>query len=477
MNILLAFLSGILLALSFPKFGFYYLAWIALVPLFLTLGSKQKYWCALVFSLTFFGIHLFWVNTLFRFGGWWICLAWILLVFYETVFILLFIWLYSVFSCKRKNKQLATAEIHSILPGKLTHSQSFQGNLKVWLIPILWVLMEFLRSIGVFGNTAGYVGCSQARFTMFIQIASVFTVYAISFVVVFFNAALAEMINSKKYYWIFGACLLGVLCLVYGNYALLGAKVNGKSSIKFALIQPDLDQKDKMNFALIDNSFGLYEQLSLQATLESPDVIVWPETAVFAYLAQDSRYSQRIKELAKTTKAWFVIGTAYLENNKIYNSIVTLSPQGNIMSRYDKQHLMPFGEFLPFRALLFRVLKSVGSYDSQYSVNSASSPLMIKHRSAVGSICFESTFPFLIKAKVKPETSFIINLTNDAWFLDSAALFQHLEQGIFRAVENRRYFIQASNNGISVLVDPFGRIVAQLPANQPGILTFEVPLP
>ena len=477
MSILLAILSGVLLSLAFPKFGLSFLAWVALVPFFLTLDSKHKYWSALAFGITFFGINLYWVNTLFRFGGWWIFLAWGLLAFYEAIFILLFVKVYSLFSYRPKNKQLATAEIHSILPGKVSHSKNNEGSLKVWLLPILWVLFEIVRSFGVFGFTAGTIGYSQARFTTLIQISSFFTVYGVSFLVVLFNAGLAELIKTKKYTWLVIAGLLVIISCVYGNSQLSGPKLETKSKIKFALIQPNLDQKDKMNNTLIENSFALYEKLSQQATFESPEVIVWPETAIFAYLAQDPRYSNRIKELAKSSKAWFVIGTAYSENSKIYNSIVTMSPQGNIMSRYDKQHLMPFGEFLPFRALLFSVLKSVGSYDSQYSVNSVSSPLLIKHRSVVGSICFESTFPFLIKSMVKPQTSFILNLTNDAWFLDSAALYQHLEQEIFRAVENRRYFIQASNNGISVLIDPYGRIVAQLPANQSGILSFEVPLP
>ena len=157
-------------------------------------------------------------------------------------------------------------------------------------------------------------------------------------------------------------------------------------------------------------------------------------------------------------------------------TITVFSPAGKAVSRYDKERPVPFGEYLPFRKILYPVLKGVGYYDSEFAGNPETEVIKAKNLNIATAVCFESTFPDLIRKRVKKDSDFILVVTNDAWFGSSAALEQHLNAGILRAIENRRYLIQAGNTGISAVVDPFGRVLKKTKINQQEILTFEIPL-
>jgi apolipoprotein N-acyltransferase len=179
--------------------------------------------------------------------------------------------------------------------------------------------------------------------------------------------------------------------------------------------------------------------------------------------------------LAKETNAWLVFGTPYYDGSRGYNSIAVLSPSGEITSRYDKQRLVPFGEYLPFRWVLYPFLKTTGFFDGDFSAAPKVSPIVINGVPVGAAVCFESTFTGTMRERAKG-TKFLLTVTNDGWFGDSAAASQHLDAGVFRAIENRQYFIQAANTGISALIDPNGRVLKRSQLNKREILTFEVPL-
>jgi apolipoprotein N-acyltransferase len=250
-----------------------------------------------------------------------------------------------------------------------------------------------------------------------------------------------------------------------------------KETVKLALIQPNIDQKDKMDPALVVPTFDLQEKMSYQAAREKPEIMVWPETSVFSYLLRDAVLFPRLQQLARKTRAWLLIGTPYSdEAGRVYNSIVSLSPEGKVFSRYDKQHLVPFGEYLPFRQVLYPFLKKVGYYDQAFDFPPAALPVWAGKRKISPAVCFESTFPHLIRRMTSRDSAFILTVTNDAWFGDSSAPYFHLNTGIFRAVENRKFFIQVGNSGITAVIDPDGRILARTRLNQRGILAFKIPL-
>jgi apolipoprotein N-acyltransferase len=460
-NVLLSAFSGLLLALAFPKAGLWWLAWVALVPFFIALYRAKKWSEAcqfgFCFGLVFFGIELFWVMSLFRFVGLWIIPGWICLVLFETLFIMLFAGAFFAVIYKLRAGDYICPPV---------------------LAAILWTGMEWLRAWGPFGVTVGDVGYSQATFLPFIQIAASISVYGISLLVVLANTALAGWLRSpKRWLPVLLAVTLVLMAILYGNLAL-GNPPRSSRSIKLSLIQSNVDQMERMNPRNAAGIFEKHENLTRRAIADKPDIIVWPETAVPNYLLYDPVYLPRIKELAGEAKAWLIIGTPHYDSSgKIYNSMVSISPAGEIVSRYDKQHLVPFGEYLPVRKWLYPLLRSVGYFDNEFSPNPFPAELRAGRIGIAPAICFESILPDLVRARVKPDSAFILTITNDSWFDDSDAPYQHLAAGVFRAIENRKYFVQLGNTGISAVIDPYGRILRRTRMNREEILTFEIPLP
>jgi apolipoprotein N-acyltransferase len=474
-------ISGVLLGLAFPKFSFWWLAWVALVPFFIALNNARsmKESCAYSFSfgLVFFGINLFWITSLFRFAGWWAVAAWGALALFQALFIILFSTLYSLLSTSKLNSYYLI------------------------LNPILWVSIEFLRSLGPFGVTAGGLGYSQASFLPLIQIASFSGVYGVSFLVVFLNAALASLLPSPAdakpsplsqpldsargererveanrdrktaVTWLVISVLLVIVATVYGNITLIRhSSFVIRNFPKLALIQPNIDQMDKLNPVKIPEIFAIHEDMSRQAAKEKPEIIIWPETAIFTYILRDPVYFPKLKQLVVDTGAWFIIGTPHYEGNRIFNSMVSLDPRSGPVSRFDKEQLVPFGEYLPFRALLLPLLKQTGYFSQDFDFGEWAGPLLAGKYQIAPAICFESTFPGLIRRRVNGKTDFILTITNDSWFNDSAAPYEHLENGILRAIENRKYFVQVGNTGISAVIDPYGRVLKRTKLNERAVL-------
>jgi apolipoprotein N-acyltransferase len=448
-NIFLSVISGLLLAASFPKLSLWPLAWIALIFFYDALigckTRKEALNCGLFFGLAFFGCNLFWLTSLARFVGGWAWLAWGSLALFETLFILLFVLLSRVAS---------------------------RGS-RVVLFPIFWVAIEWLRTLGPFGVTAGDVGYSQSQFLWLIQIASFAGVYGVSFLVVFFNAALAEVLIDRKRWAFLAVALVMVAASCRYGYLI----VNSPLSVtlpKLALIQPNVDQFDKMNSLMVEPVYDIHEGLTRQAATAEPEIIIWPETSVFTYLLRDPVFLPRVKKLAQETDAWLLIGTPhYDDQGHVYNSLVAVSPTGEAALVYSKEHLVPFGEYLPLKAWLLPILKGTGYFGSTFDADPDPRPVAAGDYQIAAAICFESTFPDLIKKRVGPDTDFILTVTNDGWFDDSASPYQHFEAGIFRAIENRKYFVQAGNTGFSGVIDPYGRDLVKSKLNQRGVILSE----
>jgi apolipoprotein N-acyltransferase len=493
-------MAGVLLAVSFPKFSLFGLAWIALVPFFLAL-IRSKHWkesvlCGLVFGLVFFGIHFFWIMTLYRFVQAWALLGLAALIVFQTLFIVLFVIFSRVFIAGlsragyRRSPLLAAA--NALVGGGQRATNwlsSFEGLISAIGVAAVWTALEWLRAWGPLGFSGGDLGYSQVRLLPLIQIAAHTSVYGVSFLVVLCNASLALFLsNLRRWSPLVFSLLLVVSVTAYGWQALnespqasSGASLHQvlagtSNSLRLALIQPNVDQKEKLDPKNVWPVYRIHERLTRQAMKNDPDIIIWPETAVFTYLLHNPSLLARTKKLAVDAKAALVLGMPHYVGDKAYNSIISISAAGQVVARYDKERLVPFGEYLPFRRLLFPLLKNVGYYDNEFTSNRRPQQLTAAGARIAAAVCFESTLPELIRARVRPDSDFILLLTNDAWFADSAALDLHLNTGIFRAIENRKYFVQVGNTGISAVIDPFGRVLKRTKVNQREILYFEVPL-
>ncbi len=453
MNTFLSIISGALLSLAFPKFNFGVTAWIALVPFFIaiekTKNAKASAFCGMVFGLSFFAFNLFWINSLSQFVGPFAVLAWLSLLLFQSVFL----------------------AVSAYISKKLNLSLTF------WQA-IIFTLIEWLRGTGPFGVAAGGLGYSQTGFLQIIQTSSIALVYFVSFSIFLFNIGIAKVIARKDYRLFAAAAIIIFVSLFFGQKQLENKHTTGNRQVKIAVIQGNIEQDKKMSSAYNFENFKIHEELTLIAAKENPQFIIWPETVLFTYLLNDGYFFEKIQELAKKTKAYMIIGTPYYNDfGKAFNSIVAISPSGEVVGRYDKQHLVPFGEYLPFRFILYPMLKNTGFFVKDFSKGEKNLPIEINGIKFGTLICFESTFPLKAKQRVRDGADILLILTNDAWFGNSSSPYEHFDNAIFRAIENNIYTIQAANSGISGVIDPQGRIIKKLPLNSRGFFVFEVPLP
>jgi apolipoprotein N-acyltransferase len=191
----------------------------------------------------------------------------------------------------------------------------------------------------------------------------------------------------------------------------------------------------------------------------TPDLILWPETPAPFYLEADGEFDAYVDHLARSTAAHVLVG--YIGTGDGYsNSAGIVSPSGELVSRYDKIHLVPFGEYVPLRRLLFfaeSLVRNVGDFrpGTDFTIS-----VLDGHRVAT-TICYEDVFPGLIRQFTRRGAEVLVNITNDGWFGRSSAPYQHLRMSRVRAAENRRYLIRTANTGISAIIDPTGDVVAR----------------
>ncbi|MFH1710298.1 MAG: apolipoprotein N-acyltransferase [bacterium] len=451
-NLILAFISGLLLILAFPKFDLYLLAYVAIVPLLICVKRSRSLLeavlCGTLSGVVFFGGVLFWINTLHKWAGPWAYLAWAALVVFQALYIAAF---------------AGAAKYISVKYPKAC----------IFLIPFVWAAIEWIRSIGPYGVTGGGLGYSQADFLMVLQVASVAGVYGISFLIVFFNEAVAGALLDKKIGNLGIAILILTLAVVFGNYKISAFKESGKA-INIAVVQANISQDTKLDYRRAYEIVNIYEMMSRKAASSRPDIVIWPETAVTTYLFETSTMLSKVQDLVAGSNSFYLIGTPYREKGRIYNSVAAFSKKGRMIGRYDKQRLVPFGEYLPLRPLFYRLLQEDPLFAQDYNSNPDPNIINLDGVRVGAVICFESTLPYLVRDKVKQGAQFILVVTNDAWFFDSSALYQHIQAAQVRAVESGRYVVQAANTGISAIIDPVGRVVARSNIEEACVLTGKI---
>jgi apolipoprotein N-acyltransferase len=456
-----AIISGLLLAFAFPKFNLEFLAWFALVPLLFAIYSgnaRRALKLGFVTGLVFYFITLSWViNTLVNYGNIPTVMSWLilsLLVAYLSLYVGLFSYLVNRFS------------------------KSHPVNIFL-LAPVTWTALEYLRSThSIYGFSWQGLGYSQFQSLPVIQMASITGVYGITALIVLVNAGLFVLIHPafEKYpAWktfrkrISVATLLFLaLCVGYGEWILKREPVYSTPPVRVGIIQGNIPQKMKWDPAYRNEVLGRYRNLTLKAAVFKPDLMVWPEAVTPFFFARDFAGTQYVVDTVRLAQTPIVFGSPALKESEpalgknippqLYNSAYFLSEHGVILGRYDKIHLVPFGEFVPFRSILFFIDKMVANIGDFERGKEAKVFQLGNHGFAV-SICFEIIFPDLVRQPVKQGAGYLVNITNDAWFGKSAASYQHMSMVAMRAVENRVPIVRAANTGISGTVDAYGRIV------------------
>jgi apolipoprotein N-acyltransferase len=341
------------------------------------------------------------------------------------------------------------------------------------------VIFEYLRGYLFSGFGWASLGYCQYRNLNFIQIASFTGAYGVSFLIVAVNVLIKEFILNIKsilffnrtYLKKFAYILLTVFILllsvyIYGDI-VLNRKTKGKK-ITVSVIQGNIPQQQKWEAFYRDLILEKYVRLTEMASFDQPDVIIWPETSVPGYLQEEDLLRQ-LSDLAKTTESPLLVGAVTMDekNKKFYNSAALFSKQGVLTKVYDKIHLVPFGEYVPAPYIFSFSKDWVQSFD--FSSGTAYTLFSVKGAKFGVLICFEDVFPNLVRNFVNQGADFMVNITNDAWFMQSVEPYQHLQASVFRAIENRINIARAANTGISCFVDPQGHIAERISFNDKDI--------
>lgn len=455
----LSFFSGILLTLSFPKLSFSQFAWFSLVPFLIVLedaSPRKAFFLGWQTGIVHFATLLYWVTvSMTNYGNLSEITSFfvlMLLSLYLGLYVGAFGWLLSFFRVRYFYESVVVS-------------------------PLIWVLLEFLRTYLFSGFPWGLLGYSQYQHLSLIQISDITGVYGVSFLIVLVNVSLYLIIKwarfrTSPFPFLYTNITLGLLLFVifYGHFRI--AEINtinkNEAHLTVGLIQGNIDQGQKWDSSYLNETLIIYQNLTLKASQGHSDLMVWPETAVPCYFSPEQEQAIFLQDLAKKIKAPILFGSLAYEGttlpgeNRFFNSafLISPTPKDKKYSRYDKVHLVPFGEYVPLKPFLpfiEKMVVGVGDFSPGKKLTLFSIP---GARFGV-LICYEIIFPELSRRYCKSGANFLVTITNDAWFGQSSAPYQHFSMAVFRAVENRTAVVRAANSGISGIIEPTGKIQGQ----------------
>ncbi|MEN8219791.1 MAG: apolipoprotein N-acyltransferase [Pseudomonadota bacterium] len=462
----LALLAGGCLPLSFAPYGLFPVAVLSPALLFClwqNISPRRAFWRGLLYGVGMFGIGVSWVHISFHQFGGMPLLGSILLT---ATFV------------------LGMALYPALLGGLLTRFFPNNTPTKLLLIlPAAWTLIEWLRGWLFTGFPWLSIGYSQIDSPLN-GFAPLLGVYGVSWITIFTAALLVKLTTILNPNAI--SCRQGdvaktpqlsrylkfisVLFLIWGGGWLL----NGVSwtttvgkPLQIAMVQGNVPQEFKWLSSYQISTIQRYLELS---QVEA-DIIIWPESAIPLFFHEIPKYMpdffKKLEEQHLTDDTDFLIGIPVMRRDGSYlNSVASIGTQPGF---YNKHHLVPFGEYIPFQSFLGNLLKLLEVPMSEFSAGAAQQANLYSAGQAIGvSICYEDAFGELIRNSL-PSARLLVNVSNDAWFGDSIAPHQHLEIARMRALESGRYLLRATNTGISAVINAKGEVVMQ--AAQFEILT------
>jgi apolipoprotein N-acyltransferase len=356
------------------------------------------------------------------------------------------------------------------------------------LAPFVWVSLEYVKSnLGFMAFPWPLLAHSQNQIPGIIQMASVTGSYGVSWLIFLVNSSLsaALLVLSQHRKWLSSstqtavsrhsmvcigtACAVIVLSALVYSRTVISKPIRGKE-LKVSVIQGNIEQSKKWNPRHAEYIMQTYARLTMEATKESPDLIVWPEGATPRSISLNKMVYARVKGIQNRAGTHLLVGSSSHQKFqtrrgrkvRFHNSAFLLGPDSEgEMQRYDKIRLLPFGEYLPLKDSIpwswIRVPKL-----ANYEAGSEHTVFQFDGSPFGVNVCWEMGFPELVRNMVKNGAEFMVNLTNMAWFGKTAAPYHMLSVSIFRAVENRLFMVRCANTGVSCIIDPYGRIVGRV---------------
>jgi apolipoprotein N-acyltransferase len=445
-------ISAVALGLSFPVFHHFQLwglAWIALTPILWLLGRctwKHGLLQALLFGYPFMVMTLAWVE-------WMGTLPWLLLALTQAAYIALF-----------------TVSIPILAPlwtrsdGDLRPLSWLQHVLAIVVPAGGWIVVEWLRSLGILSIPWGFVSTTQVQLWPLVSTARWWGAYGVSFGVVSISAALAHLAGCRQQDRTRAGMLIWMLITAIAGSAVVAVKTvpsNSGPPLRVALIQGYIGKESANSANYMEyrrRVLDVYSRMSLESAAHQPQVIVWPETVVPGSIIYDLFLHILVGAVAQQTQAYMIVGVPEIAPGaKRYNTALVLTPTGRILGRYDKEHIVPFGEFVPGRSWL-PFLDAYGVPKTDLSRGIGHHPINTPLGDWGVMICYESMYPQIARQTVQGGADVLFVITNDEWFGTSSAPYDHAADGSFRAAETGRWLVQAGTTGVSFLADPAGRV-------------------
>ena len=474
-------MSGVLLALSFPKYGHPACAWIALTPLLVSLASNQPripdrryrplstaFSLGLLTGVIYFTGTLYWITRVMAvYGGLSMPVAVLVnaaLIAYQALFP-------AVFAIVVRRLVLAW------------------GPAALMAAPLVWVATELGRTYFLTGFPWVLLGYSQASVLPIAQLASLFGVYGVSMLVAAVSAALAvfaarsaSAVGAERWSPLVAVFALVIVVAVWGSRRAAASEWTREGEpIRVGMIQGNVDQAEKWDAARAASIFQDYLRLTRQAIAEGAEFVLWPESSIPFYFEEDAAGAGQVRTLVRQARVPMLVGSDQIEwraengrrtPTQFFNSAFLVREDGTTAGVYRKMHLVPFGEYVPLQRLLF-FAAPLTQQSGTFSPGLTAALLPVHGHLVSVAICYEVVYPALVRQFVAGGSELLTTITNDAWFGATSAPYQHFEQASMRAVEEGRYLVRSANTGISGIVDPYGRVLAKTAIYQPAVLVGE----
>lgn len=459
-RVVLAAVAGVLFALAFPDYSFTWLAFVALVPLFIALARART--ARESFFLGWLSLTIAWlimvpslVRVMSHYGG----------LPYLTG-VLIFIAFSAVLGLYGG---LFALLVHRIAPG---------DRFSRWLlVPLAWAAVELARTYLVTGLPWNLIAASIVDYSPLIQISRAAGPYFLGCLILLPATLISWLLTSRApvVRRVFAIAAVVIVVFVWWATGYVAERWRssrdaGDETFVAALLQPNISQEMRWNEANVVTIFQQMIAMTTEAADHGAKVVVWPESTVPLPYATTNFYRDTIEALSRDRGIDIILGSVAEDPrrpNRFWNSAFLVSG-GKTIGHYDKIRLVPFGEYVPLRKMLFfaqKLVHAVGEFE--FGTND----FPLRGMSAYGpAICYEVVFPQITRTQVRHGATVLVTITNDAWYDGTSAPRQHLSQARLRAVEDDRDLLRAATTGISAFVDRTGHIVRELPMGREGIV-------
>lgn len=467
-------LAGVLFALAFPPLNLLPLALVGLWPFFAYLDEAgddpltRVFAGGYLFGLGFFGAILYWIAGL------------------------------SGFSAMAVPAYVASTMIMAFNGGLTAVGVGFAKRRGVPVelsFPLAWTASEWLRSFGDLGFTWAVAGDAVAAYPVLIQSAELGGAYLVSLWLTALSAFMYRLLRptSPSRFAVTATVAVGLAVIVpaYGSWRIRTLEAASASwrTLRAAAIQPNVPQDEKWDRDFERETHRRLIDLTLYADQFDPDLVVWPESAVPSYLRYDASTRTLVPSLAAMIEAPILTGTndadtlsgrsgRSRDDYRVYNAAYLVLPDSIVSTRHGKKRLVPVAERVPFvPGVATDFFEMLSSWTGQFTPGEGWPTWSVEGARFGTTICYESVFPEITRNLVRNGSDFMLNITNDAWFGDTAAPYQHASHLALRTVENRVPFLRAANTGVSGWVDPLGRYREATDLYTFGVVVADLPLP